>query len=85
MLTAVRVMTAQVTGPFWAETQIVCLQHEGSMTWVQCQLGFVGDPCSYQKTSFEKFVINSFLVNREHMTFADVSTFWTLAGPLVAI
>ena len=55
MLTAVRVMAAQVTGPFWAETQIICLWHEGSMTWVQCQLGFVGDPCSYQKTPFEKF------------------------------
>ena len=28
---------------------------ERSMTWVQCQLGFVGDLCSYQKTPFEKF------------------------------
>ena len=55
MLTAVRVMAARATGPFGAETQIVCLQHEGSMTWVQCQLGFVGDTCSYQKTPFKKF------------------------------
>ena len=53
--TAVRVMAIQVTGRFDSETQIVCLQHEGSMTRVQCQLGFVGDPCSYQKTPFEKF------------------------------
>ena len=55
MLTAVRVMAARVSGPFGAETQIVSLRHERSMTWVQCQLGFVGDLCSYQKTSFEKF------------------------------
>ena len=55
MLTAVQVMAVRVSGPFWAETQIVCLQYEGSMTWVQCQLGFVGDPCSYQKTPFKKF------------------------------
>ena len=48
-------MPAQVSGPFGAETQIIHLQHEGSMTWVQCQLGFVGDPYSYQKTPFEKF------------------------------
>ena len=47
MLTAVRVMAARVSGPFGAETQIVRLRHEGSMTWVQCQLGFVGDLCSY--------------------------------------
>ena len=55
MLTAVRVMAARVSGPFGAETQIVRLWHEGSMTWVQCQLGFVGDLYSYQKTPFEKF------------------------------
>ena len=55
MLTPVRVMAARLTGPVGAETQIVRLRHEGSMTWVQCQLGFVGDPCSYQKTPFEKF------------------------------
>ena len=55
MLTAVRVMAARVSGPFGAETQIICLPHEGSMTWVQCQLEFVGDLCSYQKTPFEKF------------------------------
>ena len=55
MLTAVQVMAARVSGPFGAETQIVRLQHEGSTTWVQCQLGFVGDLCSYQKTHFEKF------------------------------
>ena len=55
MLTAVRVRAAQVSGPFGAETQIVCLQHEGSTTWVQCQLGFVGDLYSYQKTPFQKF------------------------------
>ena len=54
-LTAVRVMAAGVSGPFGAETQIICLWHEGLMTCVQCQLGFVGDPCSYQKTPFEKF------------------------------
>ena len=29
MLTAVRVMATQVSGPFGAKTQIVCLQHEG--------------------------------------------------------
>ena len=55
MLTAVRVMAARVTGPFRVETQMVHLWDEGSMTWVQCQLGFVGDPCSYQKTPFKKF------------------------------
>ena len=55
MVTAVRVMAARVSGPFGAKTQIVHLQHERSMTWVQCQLGFVGDLCSYQKTPFEKF------------------------------
>ena len=54
MLTAVRVMAARVSGPFGAETQIICLQHEGSTTWVQCQLGFVVDLYSYQKTPFEK-------------------------------
>ena len=53
--TAVRVMAVRVIGHFHSETQIVHLQHEGSMTWVQCQLGFVGDFCSYQKTSFENF------------------------------
>ena len=55
MLTTVQVMATQVSGPFGAKTQMVRLQHEGSATWVQCQLGFVGDPCSYQKTPFEKF------------------------------
>ena len=55
MLTAVRVMAARVSGPLGAETQIIHLWHKGSMTWVQCQLGFVGDPCSHQKTPFEKF------------------------------
>ena len=55
MLTTIQVMTTRVTGHFWAETQIIYLQHEESMTWVQCQLGFVGDLCSYQKTPFEKF------------------------------
>ena len=55
MLTAVRVMAARVTGPFGAETQIVGLRHEGSTTWVPCQLGFVGDPSSYKKTPLEKF------------------------------
>ena len=53
--TTVRVMAIQVTGRFDSETQIVHLRHEGSTTWVQCQLGFVGNPCSYQKTPFEKF------------------------------
>ena len=43
MLTAVRVMAAQV---------IIRLRHEGSTTWVQCQFGFVGDPCSYQEDTF---------------------------------
>ena len=38
MLTAVRVMAARVSGPFGAETEIIRLRHEGSMTWVQCQL-----------------------------------------------
>ena len=47
MLTAVQVMAVRVTGPFGAKTQIVHLQHEGLTTWVQCQLGFVGDLCSY--------------------------------------
>ena len=55
MSTGIRVMAVRVTGHFDSETQIFHLQHEGSMTWVQCQLGFVGDPCSYQKTPFEKF------------------------------
>ena len=53
--TAVHVMAVRGTGCFHSETQIVHLQHEGSMTWVQCKLGFVGDLCSYQKTPFEKF------------------------------
>ena len=53
--TTVQVMVVRVTGHFDSETQIFCLRHERSMTWVQCQLGFVGDLCSYQKTSFEKF------------------------------
>ena len=53
--TAVRVMAIRVTGRFDSKTQIVYLRHEGSMTWVQCQLGFVGDLCSYQKTPFKKF------------------------------
>ena len=68
MLTAVRVMATRVTGPFWAETQIVCLQHEGSMTWVQCQLGFVGDPVTTKQHLSRSFAINGFLVNQEHMT-----------------
>ena len=34
MLTAVRVTATRVTGRFQAETQIIHLQHEGSMTWV---------------------------------------------------
>ena len=55
MSTGVRVMAIRVTGHFDSETQIFRLQHEGSTTWVQCQLGFVGDPCSYQKTPFDKF------------------------------
>ena len=63
MLTTVRVMATRVSGPFGAETQIVHLRHERSMTWVQCQLGFVGDLCSYQKTPLRSFVINGFLVN----------------------
>ena len=53
--TAVQVMAIRVIGRFHSETQIVHLWHEGSMTWVQCQLGFVGDLCSYQKTPFKKF------------------------------
>ena len=53
--TAVRVMAVRVTGHFHSETQIICLQHKGSMTWVQCELGFVGNLCSYQKTPFKKF------------------------------
>ena len=48
-------MAIRIIGHFWAETQIVCLWHEGLMTWVQCQLGFVGDLCSYQKTPFKNF------------------------------
>ena len=68
MLTTVQVMAAQVTGCFGAKTQIVHLQHEGSMTWVQCQLGFVGDLCSYQKSLLRSFVINGFLINQEHIT-----------------
>ena len=48
-------MAIQVTGRFDSETQIFRLRHKGSMTWVQCQLGFVGDPCSYQKTPFKEF------------------------------
>ena len=55
MSTGVSVMAVQVTGHFDSKTQIFCLRHEGSITWVQCQLGFVGDLCSYQKTPFEKF------------------------------
>ena len=61
-------MAARVSGPFRAETEIVRLQHEGLMTWVQCQLGFVGDPCSYERHLLRSFVINDFLINRDHMT-----------------
>ena len=53
--TSVQVMAVRVTGRFDSETHIIRLRHEGLMTWVQCQLGFVGDPCSYQKTPFKKF------------------------------
>ena len=38
MSTGVRVMAIRVTGRFDSETQIFHLWHEGSMTWVQCQL-----------------------------------------------
>ena len=55
MSTCVRVMAVRVTGRFDSETQIFHLWHEGSMIWVQYQLGFVVDPCSYQKTPFKKF------------------------------
>ena len=55
MLTTVQVMATRVSGPFVAETQIIRLQHEGLTTWVQCQLEFVGDLYSYQKTPFKKF------------------------------
>ena len=68
MLTAVQFMAVQLIGCFQAETQIIHLWHEGSMTWIQCQLGFVGDLGSYQKTPFKKFAINGFLVNQEHIT-----------------
>ena len=61
MLIAVQVMATQVSGPFQAETQIVRLWHEGSMTWVQCQLGFVGDPCNYQDTFREVLRLTVFL------------------------
>ena len=53
--TAVQVMAIQVIGHFHFKTQIIHLWHEGSMTWVQCQLGFVRDLCGYQKTHFENF------------------------------
>ena len=53
--TAVRVMAIRVTGRFDSDTQIIHLRPEGLTTWIQCQLGFVGDLCSYQKTPFEKF------------------------------
>ena len=53
-------MAARVSGLFGAETQIICLWHEGSMTWVQCQLGFVGDPCSYQDTFREVLQLTVF-------------------------
>ena len=53
--TAVGVMAIRLNGRFDSETQIVHLRHKGLMTWVQCQLGFVGDLCSYQKTPFKKF------------------------------
>ena len=55
MRNSARVMAVRVTGRFDSKTQIFHLRLEGSMTWVQCQLGFVGDPCSYQKTPFKKF------------------------------
>ena len=58
--TPVWVMAVRVTGCFDSKTQIFHLQHEGSMTWVQCQLGLVGDLCSYQKTPFEKFCDKQF-------------------------
>ena len=63
MWTVVRVMAARVSGPFGANTQIIRLWHEGSMTWVQCQLGFVGAPVATKRHLLRSFVINSFLVN----------------------
>ena len=65
MSTSVPVMAVRVTGHFDSKTQIFHLQYEGLMTWVQCQLGFVGDLCTYLSRSF---VINGFLINREHVT-----------------
>ena len=61
-------MAARVSGPFGAETQIIHLRHEGSMTWVQCQLGFVGDSIATKRHLSRSFAINSFLINQEHMT-----------------
>ena len=57
-----------VTGPLQAKTQIIYLQHEGSTTWVQCQLGFVGSPVATKRYLLRSFVINGFLVNQEHVT-----------------
>ena len=68
MLTAVRVMAAQVIGHFWAKTQIIHLWHEGLMTWVQCQLGFVGTSVTTKRHLSRFFVNNSFLINWEHVT-----------------
>ena len=68
MLATVQVMAARVTGPFWDKAQIIRLQHEGSMTWVQCQLGFVGDPVATKRHLLRSFAINGFLVNQEYMT-----------------
>ena len=68
MSTGVRVMAVRVTGRFDSETQIVRLWHEGSMTWVQCQLGFVGNPVATKRHLLRSFAINSFLINQEHMT-----------------
>ena len=58
--TAVRVMAIWVIGHFHSETQIICLWLEGPITWVQYQLGFVGDLYSYQKTPFKKFCDEQF-------------------------
>ena len=50
--TGVWLIAVQVIGHFWAEAQIICLWHEGFMTWVQCQLdldvvyGYIHGPCT---------------------------------------
>ena len=40
------------------------------MTWVQCQLGFVGTFLATKRHLSKNFAIKGFLINQEHITFS---------------